>query len=498
MNNKLLKIVSLTLGMTTILSGCGVKKNDSLANEMKSYQSQNKSIHINIDAKVSNSDKPDITWGELDQLNSYENLREDMDDQFGVISFDKNSKNGIIFIDTQGNWAGNNTLYNAFQNKEFVTNYWNNSSVMSEIAKSAEEQFSDINNESTGIIAAVNTYWNIIPTNNDGTSGLMDNLTRAEAMSAIYRADSQVILGDKNKKFEKAVGDSEYNIYASNVVSDSFLDYKNGGLCYDTYNSPITKAEALYMIVQRYWKNEYNKVDLNSVEFADCNNAGNIASKFGIKDKYAWQAYELDYCLQTGVGCPEDLYKALIVAYNHGLISSDTNWNKPLIGGTLISYLTTAYKNIGEKTQFAVNATYGKNAGNKEEEKEPEVKTEVKHVKVAKSKDISKLDILMSKYGNEVDMSDKELSDADKNTKGWTFEPVDKWMEVAYCTWLNVRTGPSTDYDILSSVKVGTKCHVVAVCKENGWYRIISGKKIVYQCGVYFKDFDGSDSYNKQ
>ena len=116
MNNKLLKIMSLTLGITTILSGCGVKKNDSLANEMKEYQSQNKSIHINIDAKASNSDKPDITWGELDQLNWYENLREDMDDQFGVISFDKNSKNGIIFIDTQGNWAGNNTLYNAFQN----------------------------------------------------------------------------------------------------------------------------------------------------------------------------------------------------------------------------------------------------------------------------------------------------------------------------------------------------------------------------------------------
>jgi uncharacterized protein YgiM (DUF1202 family) len=63
-------------------------------------------------------------------------------------------------------------------------------------------------------------------------------------------------------------------------------------------------------------------------------------------------------------------------------------------------------------------------------------------------------------------------------------------MNVDYCNYLNVRIGPSTDYKIKKSVPKGTKVHIVGICIENGWYRVIADGKISYQCGVYFSDIE--------
>ena len=123
------------------------------------------------------------------------------------------------------------------------------------------------------------------------------------------------------------------------------------------------------------------------------------------------------------------------------------------------------------------------------EEKEPEKTTSTVQVaKVEKIKDVTKIDDLVDVYGDELDMSDEELNNARFTAEGFTFEPVDKRMKVDYCYYLNVRVGPSTDFEIIRSVPVGTEVHVVARCVENGWYRIIANGKIVYQCGVYFSE----------
>ena len=493
-------IAGITLvAMTTCMTGCG---KDALQQEMLSAQSNNQSIKIASVGDVNTNARDDITWGELDQLTTFDDIRHTWDDKMQIVKFDNSSKNGVLYIDLDGNWTGNNTLYNAFQNKTFVDKYWSDGQIKSALAKSAMEQFSDITNESTGIYAAINAYYNIFPTNKDKTSGLTDNISRAEAMSAIYRGDTQAVFEEEDKDFKKAVGKSQYNLYAFGTAEDSFLDYKNGSLCYDTYNDCVTRAEVLYMLVQRYWKDEYDKVTVENAGFSDCNNAGDIAKKLGIKGKYAWQAYELDYCLQTGCGCPEDLYKALIVAKNHGLVSSETSWNQPVMGGVLLNYMIEAYQSIYKTNGFAVNAKLGENAGvsfvatAENTDTTPDVTEQtIGGVVVSQIRDVTNLDDLFKIYGDEINMTDAEKESAYKTADDWTFSPADQWMEVAHCGWLNERTGPSTDYNILSSVPSGTKCHIVAVCKENGWYRIIANNKIVYQCGVYFKDFEGSKDY---
>lgn len=498
MKRRIISSIIITALLASSLTGCG---KDALQSEIKDFQSNSQSIHISLDAECDTESRNSIEWIELDQLNSFRDIRKIWDDELQIVKFDNNSKNGVLYVDLDGNWAGNNTLYNVFQNKKFMNDYWSVGKLHSTLAQPAIDEFSDIDNESTGIYASINTYFNLMPTNVDGTSGLTDNITRAEAMSAIVRGDSQVVYQDVDEQFVKTVGNSNYNNCAYMIADQSYLDYKNGSLCYDTYNSAITRAEVLYMIVNRYWADEYKSINAADGSFSDCTNAGNIADKLGFSKGYGSQAYELEYCLQTGAGCPEQLYKALIVARNHGLINNETKWDQPLMGGTLLYYMTSAYENIYNTNGPAVNAKLGENVGQSlleaEAEPEPEVIEEVTIGEVAEAKvrDVTNIDELIRVYGSELDMTEDEIAEAKEIAQDWTFSPADQWMEVAYCNWLNVRKGPSTDYKILSSVPSGTKCHVVGVCNENGWYRIIANGKIVYQCGIYFKDFENSENY---
>ena len=478
-----------TLGVTT-LTGCS-----SLKKEMQEASANNIDIKLTVEGETNTKERNKIEWTELDQLTTHKSLRKEWDEATKIVKFDMGSKNGVMFVDLEGNWAGNNTLYNVFQNKEFVKEYWEDSNIRSSVAQPAISEFSDVTNEVAGLLASVNAYFNIMPTNSDGTSGLAEIISRAEAMSAVYRADTPVIFGEEDADFKRAVSDSEYNLYAFGVTKDSYLDYANGSLNYDTYNSAITKAEEIYLLMHRYFDEELKNTSTSgSAGFTDCKNAGNIASKIGVEKEHGWQSYELEYCLQNSKkGAPETLYKALVLANKLGIIGDTTNWNKSITGAELLQDIIKVYEVKGKNDGYAVNAKSGANEGSsllaKAEEKEPEKTTSTVQVaKVEKIKDVTKIDDLVDVYGDELDMSDEELNNARFTAEGFTFEPVDKRMKVDYCYYLNVRVGPSTDFEIIRSVPVGTEVHVVARCVENGWYRIIANGKIVYQCGVYFSE----------
>lgn len=497
----ILYIMAITL-ISSSLTGCS-----KLKSEMKSAIADNKEIKLSVDGEVTKDTKK-LTWGELDQLTSYKKIRDIWDDELQIIKFEYGSKNGMIYVDLHGNWAGNNTLYNAFQNKEFSSGKWDDNKVKSKLASAAMNEFKDLKSEGTGIFGSVNAYFNILPANSDGTSGLLNYLSRAQVLTAIYRGDTPVTYNKENEAFRKDVGESQYNLYAQGIADIGYLKYENGGLNYDTYNSPCTRAEALYMLVQRYFKNDYDNVDVKSITFNDCKNAGNILKKLGVdKNAHAVEAYELEWCLQNPEdGCPEELYKALIVAKNKCLLNSlDTNWNKPIRFGELLNFMIKAYTaNQNGHTGYLTNAKTGANAGKSLFVAEQEVDTDngdsinLGGGQLTNVRDITDLNDLLAVYGNEIDMTKDELDEAYKNASKFHFEAVDKFMMVDFCSALNVRTGPTTEFRILSSVPKGTKVHVVAFCKETGWYRIIANKKIVYQCEVYFSEFDGADQMLKE
>lgn len=501
MKTKLIIGTIATLSIMSCLTGCGLKS------EMKTAMANNQSIKLSVEGEVPDDNEP-ITWVELDQLNTFPEIRNTWEDKLQVIIFDNGSKNGMVYVDTQGNWAGNNVIFNVFQNKVFVKENWAEARLKSELADKAIEQFSDISNEQTGIYASVNAFFNLLPINKDGSSGLLDNLSRAQVMSAIYRGDTPVTFLEENESFTKAVEGGEYSIYAQEVADISYLDYKNGGLNYDTFNGPCTRGEAIYMLVQRYFKSDYDSLELkgNKLAFTDCSNAGDIGKKLKFpEDGFAREAFELEWCLQNKKdGCPEDIYKALVVAHNKGIIQYETMWSEPISGGSFLKLLIgtyRAYQSQDGENQFLVNAKTGNNAGNSLYVAEVEIDTDkgtvagIDQVGITQVRDVTNLDDLFKIYGDEINMTPDEIAEAYENAGKFHFEPVDKWMQVDFCYFLNVRTGPSTDFRILRSVPTGTKVHIVARCVENGWYRIIAEQKIVYQCGIYFSDFEGSEEY---
>ena len=361
MNKKALASILAVALITATLTGC---EQDATKEAFETAMAQNMNIKVTENTPVSTTEREQLNWIELDKLRTNPELRNTWDDNLNLVKFDNGSKNGSIYIDPEGNWTSNSVLYYAFQNKEFVKNYWEDRRFTSAISEKAEEVFSDITNVSTGLYAAVNAYYDILPKNTDGTSGLLNYISRKEAMSAICRADTPVKDVDTTK-FDGLFGQDMYNPYASQLENESYFKTSDGSLNAYTYNAAITKVEAVYMIVQRYFKDEYDAMVVNGNPFTDCKNAGSIFEKYEVTPGYAWETYSLEYCLQNpSVGVTEDLFKALLVGYRHGFVGNTTNWNKSILGGDMLSMLINAYKSM-YSTNYPVNAKTGYNDGDK-------------------------------------------------------------------------------------------------------------------------------------
>ena len=499
------KIASILLATTLTLTACG---SDPLSAEMITAMNNNQEIQMTTTVQDEQPELVDFNWVELGQLETFPSIRKVWDDKLQIFIFDENSKNGVLYVDEKGNWSGNNTLLNAFRNKYFIENYWSDNNITGDLGEAAINEFSDINDPSTAKIATVNAYYNIIQSNADGTSGMMDYLTRAQAMAAIYRADSPVMFIEENPDFKSSVGENENNIYAQNITED-YLDYTNGSLNYTTYNEYMSRAEAIYILMNRYFKDQLDTFDASGVALSDCKNAGNVANKLGLTDGHAWQSYELEYCFQNSdKGVTEPVYKALALANQLGILNSTTRWNESIRAGELLNFIIETYKAIDNNTGYLTNAKMGNNEGVNyfsqekaaaEANKQTEVTSEISigETEVLEIKDVTDLNDLKDTYGYELDMTDAEFNEVELAAMGYTFEPMDEYRLINYCSFLNVRVGPGTEFRIIKSVPAGTKAHLVGRCVENGWYRVIADGKIAYQCGVYFSDLDTSVQANK-
>ena len=452
-----------------------------------------------------------LEWIELDQLQTHSKMRRNFDDAFGIVKFDQGSKNGVIYSDLDGNWTGNNTLYNAFKNRTFVEDYWGNGKVKSTIAGYAREEFTDVNSDDVAVVAGMNAYFNILPSQTDGTSGLSASATRAEAMGAIFRADTPVENVEANAEFAAAVGDNEWNIYAQELASSSWLDYTNGSLNSDNYNGYITKAEFVYMLMNRYFPEQMNT------------SIGNITGKtasekmgFISKNKetgeitygHAWQAYVLQATLTDEKASPqEELNAALQLASSLGIIQSTSDWRSPLMKYDVVNMIIKTYEVMGESQGYSVAVRNGANSGEQlfESSDLAEMRAQINELNeqalqsalennpddaattVVEQVDVTDTDDMLEVYGDEFNLTDEEYKEAISALEGFTIEECDKYMVVN--SSVNVRVGPSTEFRVVTSLAYKEIVHVTGRCAETGWYRIATPEgKIAYVCGAYMTD----------
>lgn len=489
--------------MSTLLTAC-----NSEAKALVEQMNSGADCTITVTGTASSESEP-LEWVELDQLQTHSSLRRNFDDAFGIVRFDMGSKNGVMYSDLDGNWTGNNTLYNAFKNRTFVEDYWEDGKVRSALAEYAREEFSDVNSDDVAVIAGMNAYYNIIPSAADGTSGLSANATRAEAMGAIFRADTPVENIEANAEFAAAVGDSEWNTYAQDLASYSWLDYTNGSLNSDNYNGFITKAEFVYMLMNRYFPDEMNSAIANISGKTVAEKQGFISTDKetgNVTYGHAWQAYVLQYGLSNEKAeLQEQLSAALQLASSKGIVQSTSDWRNPIMKYDVVNMLIKTYEVMGESSGYSVAVRNGANSGEQlfessdlaemqeqinqlnEEALQAALDNNPDSTNIQEEVDVTDTDDMLEVYGDEFNLTTEEYQEAISALEGFTIEECDKYMVVN--SSVNVRVGPSTEFRVVTSLAYKQIVHVTGRCAETGWYRIATPEgKIAYVCGAYMTD----------
>lgn len=456
--------------------------------EMLQMINQGDAIEIEVAVPLNQEQGTEKTveWTQLDQLTSQPELRSSMENIFKIVAFGDNSKNGVFYVNLDGEQDGNNTLYNVFANNKFREGYWNNVAVQRELAQASAENYADIDyeegNYKRAMLAGINGYFNILNDSETGFANMDSTITRLEAMSALFKAENPVTdTLSEDSEFREAVdagNTNEYTIFASNLSEQSYLDISSGSLDSHTANGTITRGELVYMIVQEYFKTEYDNVDIKGECYADTVNGGNIAvaQKFieGENKKEHWQSYELSYALQNpDKGCPERMYKALLVANEKGIIvDKDSRWEEGATKEDFLEMLTNAYLALPSQ----VSAERGTGEAPVQSEAPTTEHEETGELGNGTSEDAELETPEDVEYQNQLDNELAEETKDQSDVISTDIEILDKTMYAKGS--VNTRSGPSTDYEKLGGLTTNQEVHVTGQSKETGWYEIeINGSK---------------------
>lgn len=387
---KIRKLVIPTLTMVIIASqlmGCSALTQSELLKMINDHQQIEIEVAVPAFHEVGQGEESALVWVELAQLETNPALRGSWDDTLLITRTDT-GKNGILYVNAAGENENNNTLFVALHNRE-VQKIFEDDSIMKSLADSVVNNYADLeiadSNNRNEIIKAVymgiNGYFNLLPDNTPNYSNAHSTITRAQFMAMVYRADTPVQELASNSTFDDLVGQSDYNLYSQEVAENSYLDLESKSLNNMTYNGNITRAEAIYTLISRYYNDELQAVNpANSgVTFSDAKDGGDIASaqKF-IEDSNAkdyWKSYELTYALQNADdGLPTDLYKALVVAYQNNIITTETRWDEAITLSEAMELLVKAIMN--EKSVDTYTAKLGSVSGYEVDNEEDNIQSD--------------------------------------------------------------------------------------------------------------------------
>ncbi len=385
MSGKFMRIKKLVVStivlvvMASQLAACAAAAPDELMQMYNNHQAVE--IEIPVPADEEQGEELGLGWTQLDQQDNYAGFRKVFDDALKITRLGQGGKNGVIYVDLEGNWTGNSTLYNAFMNRRFVEGSWNDAETVKSVADGAREVFVDVESDHEALLAGYNAYFGLLADGEGGYANLYSTLTRGEFMEFMLRADTPVHEVTPDQAFLEAVGNGEHAAMAQEVSGTSYLQFSTGDLTSSTFSGTITRAEAVYALVQRYYKAEYDALtgqEKPDVPFTDAKDGGDIALKVGLavesKDKETKEvsrsqqpgcaSYELAYALRTpDDGLPTGLYKALVVASRHGLIGEETRWDEGLTKLEALEFTVKLFETLAKENGYRTDAERGASAG---------------------------------------------------------------------------------------------------------------------------------------
>lgn len=380
MDAKFMKIKKLIIPTITMLIMCSQIMGCASVSSKEMVEMLREGSTIEIEVAVPSyyeeeqGTESNLAWTELGSQSNYQEFRMGFDDLFKVMSFDQGKKNGPCYIDLEGNWTNNSTLHYAMQNKVFM-DILKDSDTIKSLTEYVQSNYVDVDesDEKTIRDIAINAYFSLFDDNEVGYANKNSTLTRGEFLAGLVKSDTPVDATiQSNADLVALVGsDSEQVKLASQALDDSYLDVESKSLDKTTFNGTITRAEAIYTIVQRYFSEEYAQVTGKEKSYSDTANAQDIALRAGIKDKKTnevpdrWKAGILSLMVnEPNKGMDDELYKAMVISKQIGLIESEeSNWDEALTKGEAIELIINANKAIVQRDGYKVDAEIGLNEG---------------------------------------------------------------------------------------------------------------------------------------
>lgn len=321
-------------------------------------------IEIAMQAQDEKGDELIYEWIQLADLENYEVFRMNFEDTLNVTAFGEGGKNGTMYVDLEGNHTNNSTFYFAMMNKKFRAQI-DDTDTNRKLVETAKTNYADVDSNAMAKLAYINAYFNIFEDSEPNYFNGNSALTRAEFLSGVYRAGTPVQELEEDMEFFAKVdpnGENEHTIFAQQMLDYSYLNFSEKSLNTQTFSGDITRAEAVYTLVKYFYADDLAAVTGKEAAFADTKNGGDIASKIGFietkkdeetKEKYQvfkdyWMSYELQYALDNpDKGMPDDLYNAMVVAKQKGLITgSESRWDEAITKAEAINFLVRIYGNM--------------------------------------------------------------------------------------------------------------------------------------------------------
>ena len=279
-----LSVLTVAL-ITSQLAGCAMLQKDELLDMISNGDTI--TIEMTVPNWTPDSAKQlaDLSWEELAQSQAYitTGFRGSVDTALNintVTTKDGNTKQGCMYTVVKNGeevQSGNTSMRDAFRNKAFIK-YWNDGNAQNSLTEAVDYAYTDIDHTSQYALTAVlNAYYNLFNDgDNDTTYGATQSLTREQFMTMAFKAGNGVKELSDYTAFLAATGGKEtyYTPYAAQMADHSFLKISNGSLNGTNIATPISKAEAVYMLVDTYLKSEVDKVLAS----------GEKLSAFGYKD----------------------------------------------------------------------------------------------------------------------------------------------------------------------------------------------------------------------
>ena len=348
-------IPTLTMVMlSSMLFGC------SAATKEETYNMLQQSTEIELEyadlETVDNKEISSLDWIELGNLTTYKDLRASWDKILGITG-STGAKSGMLYK----NWEGetqDNYLAEVILSTEFV-DFVSNEDNYNKLVDAVRDNFTDSDDLTDEQLFSIglNAYFSLLPMQDEAETYANSYVSRAQFLALITRATNPVSVQESGdyktylSQLETTAGESIYNQAVAFSLPYSYLSTEDGSLNSKTYDSAISRGEAIYTIIDMlYGEDELATIDVDesSNAFTDTKNCGDILTEQGLKSK----AEEISYAVQNpDKGCPEDIYKTLVKAQELGLIGSETAWDEAItLSDAIILYYNTALSKLETTT----------------------------------------------------------------------------------------------------------------------------------------------------